>query len=231
MEIYRKDREVVILALQVSLILHLILYILLKIIPTPNFPESFYQPIEIELQKEVNTPRKVEISQTRSEASPYRGSTKEKRVSTNTLTKNDVSHKSSSSQHINQSEDEGVVIDESNLALLSKITSSETKTSSLNSSTSFGEELLKVDRNVSGDAISRKVLYRPPPIKLESEAPQPSIRVKIFISPDGTVSKVVLLNVTSDQNLNRRVVEYLMKWRFNPIVEDVTQYAVLTVYF
>ncbi|MCX7737811.1 MAG: energy transducer TonB [Hydrogenothermaceae bacterium] len=231
MEIYREDRKVVILALQVSLILHLILYILLKIIPTPHFLESFYQPIEIELQKEASVPKKVEISQTKSEVSPYRGLTKEKQVSINTITKNEVSHKSGSSQHINRSKDESMVIDESNFALLSKITSSETKASSLNSSTSFGEELLKVDRNASGDAISRKVLYRPPPIKLESEAPQPSIRIKIFISPDGTVSKVVLLNVTSDQNLNRRVVEYMMKWRFNPIVEDVTQYAVLTVYF
>lgn len=240
MEVYKEDRKVLILAFQISLAIHLIFYILLKILPGIDVIHNLSIPVEIEIKREEKMQKKeVEISKYNSDSQVKQiQQSKEREVKQKESIQDHIQQQSTqvspNTQTISRQDrpSEPSVIDESNLSLLSKINSSSPRhTSSSSSQTFVGEDLVKIDKTASGDALSRKVLYRPPPIKLESDAPQPSIRVKIFISPDGTVSKVSLINITSDQNLNRKVVDYLMKWRFNPIQEDIVQYAVITIYF
>ncbi|MEJ5173297.1 MAG: energy transducer TonB [Hydrogenothermaceae bacterium] len=233
----QEDRKILIIGIQASLILHLLLYIILKLLPPVYVKDIIYQPIEIDVKREdkKEEPKKVKIS--KSSVQPLE---KKQEVKTTKGIENSDNFKSSSTNQTTISKretaekqkKESLDIDESNLALLKKIKSGQVESKEYSESdTSFGEPLSKIDSQAQGDALSRKVIYKPNPVKVQTDIVQPSVKAKIFISPSGDVVKVQLLTLTSDPNLNKQVVDYLYKWRFNPIKENKTQYAVITVYF
>jgi len=102
-----------------------------------------------------------------------------------------------------------------------------------NARPSFGEPLKKFDKNVEGTGASRKIEHMPPPplIKTKLPAPPKFIKVKIWISPDGTVERAVLLRKTGDPLLDRAILKYIYSWKFNPISSNEVQWAVVTVKF
>lgn len=236
MEIYHEDRKILIISLQTSLIIHLLIYLLLKLLPGINIHHQTYQqPVEIDIQDiKSHQPQKVEVK--KPDTTTYR--IKQQTTPAQTVKeypKPEKTHQVVTQQetpkpavkreeNINHKAEKPVLtVDDTNQTLSNKVTSS--------TETPVGEPLSKFDRNVEGDAFSRMVVYRPPPVKVETDIPQPSVRVKIFISPSGDVTKVQLLTLTSDPALNREIVSYMLKWKFNRIEENITQYAVLTIYF
>jgi len=98
---------------------------------------------------------------------------------------------------------------------------------------SFGQPLKELDNNVQGSGAARKIEYMPPPplIKTRLPAPPKSVKVKIEIAPDGSVEKVYLLRKTGDPLLDKSILSYLYRWKFNPISSNEVQVAVLTVKF
>lgn len=211
MELYHEDRKVLIIGLQTSVIIHLLIYILLKLLPGIELqPNTYQQPVEIKIEEAKRyQQQKVEIK--KSDMVQKQTIPAERVKESLTPEKTQQTFKRQE-EHTSQKTEK---VDEND------------KTSQIPT----GEPLSKFDRNVEGDAISRMVVYRPPPIKLETDIPQPSVKVKIFISPSGDVTKVQLLTLTSDPYLNREIVSYMLKWKFNRIEENIIQYAVLTIYF
>lgn len=243
MELYHEDRRVILIGLQTSLIIHLLIYILLKLLPEINLGQQIYQqPVEITLEDiKKYQPQRVEINKPdiihRQQTAPVKGIKEPmKSEKTHQVTAQQESPKPAIKQeeNITQKTEKPVLnIDNTGQQVSSKVIPSapQQKEEGKISETVMGEPLSKFDRNVEGDALSRMVVYRPPPVKVETDVPQPSVRVKIFISPSGDVTKVQLLTLTSDPALNREIVSYMLKWKFNRIDENITQYAVLTIYF
>lgn len=233
MEIYQEDRKVLVIGVQISLIIHLLVYIILKFLPAVPVDHHIYQqPVEITIEDtEEKKLKNVQI------AKPPTFENKKQEVST-TKGLYEMPEKvekvaKQQEDNVKKNEKQLLTLDDNNLALLNKINSSasQPKKEEVLTESFVGEPLSKFDKNVEGDAFSRRVVYKPPPIKVEAEVPQPSVKVKIFISPSGDVAKVQLLTLTSDHTLNREIVNYLLRWKFNRIEENIVQYAVLTVYF
>ncbi|MCX7760136.1 MAG: energy transducer TonB [Hydrogenothermaceae bacterium] len=233
----QEDRKILIIGIQASLILHLLLYIIIKLLPPVHLKDIVNQPIEIDIKKEdiKEEPKEVKISKSyipplekKQEVKTAKGMESSNNFKNSSINQTKISENKTTEKPKKESLD----IDESNLALLRKIKSGQVESKeSSESDTSFGEPLSKIDSQAVGDALSRKVIYKPSPVKVQTDIVQPSVKAKIFISPSGDVIKVQLLTLTSDPNLNKQVVDYLYKWKFNPIKEDKTQYAVITVYF
>lgn len=233
MEIYREDRKVLIIGFQISLIVHLMLYILLKLMPDLNLKYIPDEPIEINIQQieKINIPQKVNISSSqilKTRESLTKQNFLEKKLAPQSI----IAEPKNAPEQKQKEKKPAINIDENNLSLIDKITSAKSVQKEGNTSAvSVGESLSSLFKNAEGDAISRKVIYRPQQIKLQSEVPQPSVRVKLYIAPSGDVVKVQLLTLTADPSLNREIVNYLFRWKFNPITEEKIQYAVLTLEF
>ncbi len=103
----------------------------------------------------------------------------------------------------------------------------------VNKKLSFGEPLSKFDKNVEGTASVRKIEYMPPPplIKTKLPAPPKNIKVKIWISPDGSVQKAQLLKRTGDPLLDKAILRYIYSWKFNSIENNEIQWAVVNIKF
>ena len=97
----------------------------------------------------------------------------------------------------------------------------------------FGKEFKEYDKDVEGTAKTRKLIYMPPPPKIKTKIPllPRSIKVKIWITPDGRVSNVVLLKKTGDPSLDKAIIEYVKAWRFNKVNINETQWAITTIRF
>ena len=96
---------------------------------------------------------------------------------------------------------------------------------------SFGTEFSKLDANVKGTAKNRKILYRPKPPVIKASVPPPPIKVKLWINPDGTVAKAELLETTGNPEIDRKVKEYILRWKFSKISTNQQQWAVTTIKF
>ncbi len=96
---------------------------------------------------------------------------------------------------------------------------------------SFGTELSKLDTSVRGTAKDRKVVYRPAPPTVKAKVPPPAVKVKLWINPDGTVSKVQLLETTGNPKIDKKIREYILSWKFNKISSNEKQWAVTTIKF
>lgn len=245
MELYHEDRKVLIIGLQTSLILHLLMYILLKLLPEIQMHQQIYQhPIEITIEdKKKYLPQKVEINKpdlinnNKQRTMPAQGVKEAQKLEkTHQVAVQQEAPKPALKQEesISPKVEKPVFAPENTTQTVSNKTTSpasQQKEEGKISETNIGEPLSKFDRNAEGDAVSRRVVYKPPPLKVETDLPQPSVKVKIFISPSGDVTKVQLLTLTSDPSVNREIVNYLLKWKFNKIDEETVQYAVLTIYF
>ena len=97
----------------------------------------------------------------------------------------------------------------------------------------FGKSFKEYDKNIEGTAKTRRLIYMPPPPKIKTKIilPPKSIKVKIWITPDGMVSNVVLLKKTGDPSLDRAIIEYVKSWKFNKIEKDEVQWAITTIRF
>ncbi len=96
---------------------------------------------------------------------------------------------------------------------------------------SFGTSFSKLDSSVEGTAKNRKVLYRPSPPVIKAKEPPPPVRIKIWINPDGTVYKAELLETTGNPSIDRKIKEYILRWKFNKISSDKKQWAITTIKF
>ena len=97
----------------------------------------------------------------------------------------------------------------------------------------FGKKLKEYEKGTEGTAKERILVYMPEPpvIKTKLALLPRSIKVKIWITPDGTVSNVLLLKKTGDPNLDMQIIEYIKSWKFNKIEGNETQWAITTVRF
>lgn len=231
MDIYQEDRKILLVGIQISLIVHLILYIVLKLMPDLQPNLLIDKPVQIDIQQiEMKTQpiEKVDISSkkysVKTSNSDKTSQKKEKVVPTDKATTT-----------IQKEEKSSINIDESNLSMIEKIASAKSiqkhENNNLSTADFIGEPISDIFKNVEGDALSRKVIYRPKQVKLKLEAPWPSIKVKLYIAPSGDVIKVQLLTLTSDTSLNGEIINYLLKWKFNPINDSKVQYAILTLEF
>ncbi len=97
----------------------------------------------------------------------------------------------------------------------------------------FGKDFKEYDNSIQGTAKTRKLIYMPPPpnIKTKIILPPKSVKVKIWITPDGRVSNIILLKRTGDPSLDKAIIEYVKAWRFNKINTDEVQWAITTIRF
>lgn len=225
MNIYQEDRKILLVAIQISLIVHLILYIALKLMPDLQLNLLIDKPIQIDIQQiDIKTQpiEKVNISNKK-----YSDKTSQREEK--------VVHTDKSTTTVQKEEKSSINIDQTNLAMIEKIASAKSiqryENNNLPAADFIGESISDIFKNVEGDALSRKVIYRPKQVKLKLEAPWPSIKVKLYIAPSGDVIKVQLLTLTSDTYLNTEIINYLLKWKFNPINDSKIQYAILTLEF
>ncbi len=94
---------------------------------------------------------------------------------------------------------------------------------------SFGTELSKLDKGVKGTAKNRKLIFRPSPPTVRSTSLPPPIKVKLWINKDGTVGNVQLLETTGNPDIDKKVREYVLSWKFNRAEEK--QWAITTIRF
>lgn len=77
----------------------------------------------------------------------------------------------------------------------------------------------RTEMQISGEVANRKVIFRPP-------LPRPvapvsgMINLKFWVEPDGTIGKIVPITRT-DPELERIAMEYIEKWRFEAVQDDV----------
>jgi len=96
---------------------------------------------------------------------------------------------------------------------------------------SFGTELSKFDRSATGTAVGRRLIYKPPPPVIKTTVPPPSVKVKLWIRKDGTVSRVMLLETTGNKAIDQKIKEYVQSWKFNEINKNQEQWAITTIRF
>lgn len=248
-----EDRKILIVGIQVSLIIHIILYIFLKIVPFPTLSIDTQKPIEIKIEEVRKEIEKVEVKkipvQTKKEEvkvkNPIVNEEKKdlsvNKPQVNQIEKKETTSKTTPAEKIQDKPQESPIkketlkIEDENLKLLSQIgknpEGSGMQKSNQEESLSFGQKLSNIDKSAEGTALSRSLLYKPPPPKLTSSISQPSVKVKIWISPSGNVEKVELINITGDTEIDIAVIKYLKKWKFNPININQTQWAIVTVRF
>lgn len=85
--------------------------------------------------------------------------------------------------------------------------------------------------NVEGP-VAERVISKPPLPKLE-RGKNISIKLKFWVRPDGWVGKVVPLT-KGDAKLEELSIDYLKRWRFSPLpeeVEQVNQWGLITITF
>ncbi|MBX0312600.1 MAG: TonB family protein [Sulfurihydrogenibium sp.] len=232
-----EDRKILIIGIQVSLIIHIILYIFLKIVPFPTLSIDTQKPIEIKIEEIRKETEKVEVKkiqvQTKKEVKvkiPVVNEEKKEAISKTT-----PAEKIQDKPQESSIKKETLKIEDENLKLLSQIGKnpevSGVQKSNQEESLSFGQKLSDIDKSAEGTALNRSLLYKPLPPKLTSSILQPSIKAKIWISPSGNVEKVELINITGDAEIDTAVIKYLKKWKFNPIDTNKTQWAIVTVRF
>jgi len=68
---------------------------------------------------------------------------------------------------------------------------------------------------IKGPAAQRKLLYRPRPPRLELPSSM-EIELKFWVLPDGSVGQVIPVK-RGNALLEREMMVYLKKWRFNPL--------------
>ncbi|ACD66286.1 hypothetical protein SYO3AOP1_0650 [Sulfurihydrogenibium sp. YO3AOP1] len=248
-----EDRKILIVGIQISLIIHIILYIFLKIVPFPTLSIDTQKPIEIKIEEIRKEIEKVEVKkipvQTKKEEvkvkNPIVNEEKKdlpvNKPQVNQIEKKETTSKTTPAEKIQDKPQESPIkketlkIEDENLKLLSQIgknpEGSGVQKSNQEESLSFGQKLSDIDKSAEGTALSRSLLYKPPPPKLTSSISQPSVKAKIWISPSGNVEKVELINITGDTEIDTAVIKYLKKWKFNQINTNQTQWAVVTVRF
>jgi len=96
---------------------------------------------------------------------------------------------------------------------------------------SFGTELSRFDRSATGTAVGRRLIYKPPPPVIKAKIPPPSVKVKLWIRKDGTVSRVMLLETTGNKAIDQKIKEYVQSWKFNEIDKNQEQWAITTIRF
>ncbi len=96
---------------------------------------------------------------------------------------------------------------------------------------SFGQKLSKFDTSAFGTAVERYLVYKPPPPRIKTKRPPPSVKVKIWVNPDGTVGRVEPITTTNDKRIDSIIWNYVKKWKFNEIQKDELQWAVVTIRF
>lgn len=245
-----EDRKLLIIGFQLSLIVHLVLFILLRLLPVKVLDFNYNQPIEItieETKKEIQE-KKVKIEQKviheekkpKIEKQTVKTEEEKKEVRQNTQKAETVVKKSTSStteksQGAKPSNPDMLKIDDENLKLLNQLSSSSAAAKEggkvKSEEISFGESLSKIDSSVNGTASSRSVIYKPPPPKIVTSETLPAVKVKIWINPDGSVSKVELLTTTGDPQANATIISYMKRWKFNKISSNEIQWAVVTIKF
>jgi len=233
-----EDKRVLIVGIQVSLIIHIILYIFLKIIPFPTLSIDTQKPIEIKIEEVRKEIEKVEVKKI-----PVQTKKEEVKVKNPIVNeeKKEIVSKTTPAEKIQDKPQESPIkketlkIEDENLKLLSQIGKNPEgpgmQKSNQEESLSFGQKLSNIDKSAEGTALSRSLLYKLPPPKLTSSISQPSVKAKIWISPSGNVEKVELINITGDTEIDTAVIKYLKKWKFNPININQTQWAIVTVRF
>ena len=98
---------------------------------------------------------------------------------------------------------------------------------------SFGQPISKYDTQATGTGTSRKIEFmpKPPEIKVRIPIPPKTVKVKIWINKDGTVSKVQLLKKTGNSTLDNAIIRYVKSWKFNKIDKDEIQWTEFSVKF
>ncbi|WP_297887534.1 energy transducer TonB [Sulfurihydrogenibium sp.] len=243
------DRKLLIIGFQVSLIIHIILFILLHFLPESVMNLNYDKPIEITveeekkefLEKKVKIENKIkqQIKEKNESVKTLEKNTQKqnsvKNSETTTTTKKSASSSVEKNVSAKQSNPDVLKIDDDNLKLLNQVASTTSNVNEggkvKNEDISFGVALSKIDASAEGNAFSRSVIYKPPPPKITTSETVPSVRVKIWINPDGNVSKVELLTTTGDPQINSMIISYMKRWKFNRINSNEVQWATLTVRF
>ncbi len=81
-----------------------------------------------------------------------------------------------------------------------------------------------------GGGGNRVVLSKQVPKFPKNVKTSATIKVKFYVQPDGSVSKIIPLQ-KADPELERAVIEALKKWRFNPIKSDVVMVGTIPITF
>lgn len=241
-----EDKKLLIIGFQISLILHLLLFILLNFLPVNVLNFDFNKPIQITVEetKEEILEKKVKIE------NQVKNQIKEEKQTVKTVERNQKKQDSiktpiysnkptSSSTEKNQgskpSNPDILKIDDESLKLLNQVAFSTSNINEggkiKNEDVSFGISLSKIGASAEGNASSRSVIYKPPPPKITTSETLPSVKVKIWINPDGNVSKVELITTTGDPQINSLIISYMKKWKFNKILSNEIQWATLTIKF
>ncbi len=95
----------------------------------------------------------------------------------------------------------------------------------------FGKSLSKYKEFAGGTAAGRVILYKPPPPKIVANTPPPTVKVRIWVNPDGTVGRVEFKTTTQDKKIDSLIWSYVKKWKFNKIDKDEKQYADIIIRF
>ncbi|NPA52071.1 MAG: energy transducer TonB [Aquificae bacterium] len=95
----------------------------------------------------------------------------------------------------------------------------------------FGQKLSKFDSTAFGTATERYLVYKPDPPRIKTKRPPPSVKVKIWVNPDGTVGRVEPITTTNDKKIDSIIWNYVKKWKFNEIHSNEKQWAVVTIRF
>ena len=95
----------------------------------------------------------------------------------------------------------------------------------------FGQKLSKFDKSAFGTATERYLVYKPDPPRIKTKRPPPSVKVKIWVNPDGTVGRVEPITTTHDKKIDSIIWNYVKKWKFNEIQSNEKQWAVVTIRF
>lgn len=75
---------------------------------------------------------------------------------------------------------------------------------------------------VTGPLALRELTHLPP-VPGFNKPVQMELRMKLWVSPEGTVDRVVPLNPVQDAELEKAAADYLRHWRFKPIPENKPQ--------
>ena len=98
----------------------------------------------------------------------------------------------------------------------------------------FGTKLKKFDKTAFGTGVGRVIVYKPPPPTIKTTLPPPpKVKVKLWISPDGTVDKVEIVypKALGDLKLKQIIENYVLSWKFNSISKNEKQWAITTIRF
>ncbi len=95
----------------------------------------------------------------------------------------------------------------------------------------FGKKLSELFKGASGTGADRYILYQPKTPKIASSDLPPTVKVKIFVNPDGTVGRVDILTAIPDKRIYNEIWNYIKRWKFNPIDENEIQWAIVKIRF